>query len=185
MYSHVQVSRSDSLYAFIRSTCLVVGASLLIGLFGSIAIPLPFTPVPIATQPSLILLLSCLLGPSRTFAAVLGFLAQGAFGLPVFAGAVGGWAILTGPTVGYFIGYLAAALFVGHFFQRMKDKSSMRVFGLLAAGNALLFVFGVPGLAAFIGWKNALLFGVLPFIIGDVLKLIACVKILQRIRKCD
>ena len=162
-----------------HSSGLVILSSILIGLFGQIAIPLPFTPVPIATQGSIILLLSCLLGPKKAFGAVVGFLAQGAAGLPVFAGGVGGLACFAGPTGGYLLGYLAGAVLTGYLFQQMQNKSPMRLFALICAGNALFFVFGVPYLATFIGLQKALVLGVLPFLLGDVLKAIVCVKILQ------
>jgi biotin transport system substrate-specific component len=182
MYSQVCISRSDRFFSHIHSFCLVAGASILIGLFGSIAIPIPFSPIPMATQGSLVLLLSCLLGSKRAFAAVLGFLAQAAIGLPVCAGVRGGLVHLMGPTGGYLVGYLAAALLVGYFFERMQNKSPLRLFGLLCAGNALFFVFGVPYLSLFIGLQKAFLLGFFPFLIGDILKAIACVKILQWVR---
>lgn len=178
MYPNAIVS-SNKFHSIVHSSGLVVLSSILIGLFGQIAIPLPFTPVPMATQGSVILLLSCLLGPKRAFAAVVGFLAQGAVGFPVFSGGVGGLSCLIGPTGGYLLGYVAGALLTGYLFEQMKNKSPMRLFALFCLGNAMFFVFGVPYLATFIGLQKALVLGVLPFLIGDCLKAIACVKILQ------
>ncbi len=131
-------------------------SSFLISLFANISIPLPFTPVPIATQGSLILILSVLLGPKRAVLSVIGFLAQGAAGLPVFSGSIGGIAVLFGPTGGYLLGYPLAALLVGFLAERIQNQTPMKLFWTLAAGNATFFLFGIPYLAFFVGFKQAL-----------------------------
>jgi len=165
--------------SWLRSATLTVLASLIISLFATVAIPLPFTPVPIATQGIVILILSALLGPKRGPAAVLGFLAQGAAGLPVFAGGVGGMAKLFGPTGGYLFGYVIGAFVVGYFVERMRERSSLNLFGILALGNAMFFLFGVPYLSLYVGLKKAVLLGFAPFLVGDLLKLSAAVKLVQ------
>lgn len=90
----LKLSHSSSLF---RDVSLVIFVSLVIGLFGKVAIPLPFTPIPIATQNTLVLLMALFLGARRGTAATFAFLTQGVMGLPVFAGAVGGFATLLGP----------------------------------------------------------------------------------------
>ncbi len=166
-------------HSWLRSAGLVILSSILIGLFAKVAIPLPFTPVPIATQGYVILMLSVFLGSKRAAAAVIAFLIQGAAGLPVFAGGVGGMIKLFGPTGGYLFGYLIAAFLVGTLMERMQNRTTMKLFGILGAGNAVIFLFGIPYLAAFIGFKQAVLLGLAPFVIGDLMKLVASVKILQ------
>lgn len=178
-HSNVLVWETEKKHSWLRSAGLVILSSFLIGLFAKVAIPLPFTPVPIATQGFVILILSVLLGSKRAPAAVLCFLAQGAAGFPVFAGGVGGMAKLFGPTCGYLFGYLAAAFLVGYLSERMVNRTPMKIFGVMAAGNAMFFLFGVPYLAVFVGLKNALLLGLAPFVVGDLVKLVASVKILQ------
>ncbi len=176
---HPNAIVSESNHSRTRSACLVILSSILIGLFAKAAIPLPFTPIPIATQGSIVLLLSCVLGSRRSFAAVLGFLIQGAAGLPVFAEGAGGLAVLFGPRGGYLIGYLAAAWLVGHLAETAKNRTPANLFLILSAGTAMFFLFGVPYLATFIGFKKALILGALPFLLGDLLKIFACIKILQ------
>ncbi len=166
----------DRLYSWLRSAGLVILSSILIGLFAKVAIPLPFSPVPFATQGLVVLVLSVLLGSKRAPAAVLGFLMQGAAGFPVFAG---GHSSLFGPTGGYLFGYLVASLLVGYLAEKMQGRTWMKFFWTLAAGNAMFYLFGIPYLAAFIGMKKALLLGLAPFVIGDLIKLILGVKILQ------
>ncbi len=169
--------------SFIRDAAIVILASFAIGLFAKITIPLPFTPVPIATQNAVILLIAALLGARRAAAATFAFLAQGAAGFPVFAGGVGGIAKFFGPTGGYLIGYLAAAVLVGYLMERYKEKTVSKTFFALAAGNATICLMGAAYLSTFIGFQKALLLGVTPFVVGDFLKMIASVKILNWVWK--
>ena len=166
-------------HSWLHSTGLVILSSILIGLFGKVAIPLPFTPVPIVTQTAFILLLGCLLGSKRAFTAVLLFIAQGVGGLPVFAGGKCGMAVLMGTNGGYYLGYLTAAFLVGYIAERMENRSPKNMFLMLALGTLTIFLFGVPYLATFVGWSSAFLLGMLPFLLGDLLKIFACIKILQ------
>src|SRR5207302_8075275 len=79
-----------------------------------IAIPLPWTPVPVTLQPMLVILAGMMLGPVAGAASMLLYLAAGAAGLPVFTpiGAPG-IARFVGPTGGYLIAYPAAAWVAG------------------------------------------------------------------------
>jgi biotin transport system substrate-specific component len=158
---------------------IVLLSSLLLGLLGHLSIPLPFTPVPIAIQCQACLLLGALLGARRAAAAVFLFLVQGALGLPVFAHGTAGLAKLIGPTGGYLIGYLAAAYVVGALFERTRELTPLKMFWAITLGNGVVFLLGAGYLSLYLGISNALLLGVAPFLLGDVLKNIACVKILQ------
>ncbi len=162
-----------------RDAAIVILASLVIGLFAKVSIPLPFTPVPIGTQNSVILLMAAFLGARRAAAATFAFLAQGAAGFPVFAGGVGGIVKFFGPTGGYLIGYLAAAFLVGYIIEKCKEKTVSKTFFALAAGHAAIYLFGAAYLATFIGFSKALLLGVAPFVVGDLLKIVASLKILN------
>lgn len=160
-------------------TLVVLVASLLIGLTGQLAIPFPFTPVPFALQAHVILFLAVSLGSQRAMAAVALFLLQGAMGLPVFAQGGFGLLWLFGPTGGYLFGYLAAAFVTGWISERLQQKTSLSLFSAMAAGNLIIFFFGVVWLSQFLGWKGACMYGVLPFIIGDFLKLSLATKMLK------
>jgi biotin transport system substrate-specific component len=165
--------------SFTRDLLLVLLTSIGIGLAGAIAIPLPFSPVPLAIQGSLILLSAVFLGPKRAAAAVFLFLTQGAMGLPVFAGAVGGVAKFFGPTGGYLIGYLIAAYTTGTILEKWQGRTLTQAFLAMAAGTAILYLFGASYLSLFLGWKKALLVGVAPFIIGDFLKTLMALQTLR------
>src|SRR5258705_3984502 len=93
----------------------VVGGSVLIALAAEIAIPLPFTPVPLTMQPLAVLFVGIALGASRGAAAATLYLLEGISGLPVFAQGHGGALWLIGPTAGYLYSYPAAAWLAGWF----------------------------------------------------------------------
>jgi biotin transport system substrate-specific component len=177
--SNTLILETSKVPSWVRSTALVVLSSLLISLFAKVSIPLPFTPVPITLQCSLILLLSALLGSKKGVAMVLGFFAQAALGLPVLAGGVGGIERFVGPTGGYLFGYVVAAFLVGFLFEKMERPSPSKTFLALAAGNGVFFLFGVPYLGLFVGFGNAMTLGFVPFIVGDLLKLFLATKILN------
>lgn len=162
----------------IRDIFIVLATSVLFGLAASISIPLPFTPVPISFTAQLVLFFSILLGKRGSYATIA-YLAQGAMGLPVFANGGCGIAYLLGPTGGYLVGFAVASYVVSQFSERLKDKSQTKVFGLMALGNALIYVFGLPYLALTVGYANALNFGLYPFIATDLLKLIIAQRALK------
>jgi len=156
------------------ATDLFVGAiaSIFLGITSWIALPLPFTPIPIAFQVNFLLFLSAMLGARRATIMVGGFLFQGIMGLPVFA--TGKATILTilGPTGGYLIGYLFAAAAVGFLYSKVKEKSAWTLFCCMAIGNYLIiYPMGALWLSYLIGFKKAIMLGIVPFIIGDTLKL--------------
>lgn len=169
--------------SIVKDIAISIAASFGIGLLAQLAIPLPFTPVPIATQNSFVLLLAALLGARRGSAAVFAFLAQGAMGFPVFAGGVGGMAKILGPTGGYLMGYLIAAFLVGTLMEKWKERSVCKTFLSLAAGHLTIYLFGAAYLSTFVGFEKALLLGVAPFVIGDLLKIVVSLKIMNWIDK--
>lgn len=158
---------------YAQEALIILGMSFLIALSAPISIPLPFTPVPIALQNTLILSLSVLLGAKRTVFAVIGFLLQGALGLPVFASCTRGLACLLGSNAGYFLGYIIAAGVVG-FLSRSASKNNL--FWILSIGDGIIYLFGAIWLAVFIGWTQAVILGVLPFLFGDIIKRLLAIK---------
>lgn len=170
---------NKSILPFAKDAILVIVSSFCIGLLGQIAIPLPFTPVPIVIQLQAIFLLSLFIGSRRSAAAVLAFLVQGAVGFPVFANGSGGLLTLIGPTGGYLFGYLVAAYVVGAMIERSKERTVKRAFFAITAGNLIVYFLGASYLSSFVGLQKAMLLGIAPFVAGDLLKNIACLKILK------
>ncbi|MEO1092064.1 MAG: biotin transporter BioY [Pseudomonadota bacterium] len=147
----------------------VVVGSLLLTL--SAKTQVPFWPVPMTMQTCVIVLLGLTLGPRLGMAAVAFYLAQGAFGLPVFAGTPEkglGLAYMAGPTGGYLVGFLAAAGVAG--WLAAKVRHPLALFAVALFATALIFVPGVAYLATLIGWEQAFAAGALPFLPGAVVK---------------
>jgi biotin transport system substrate-specific component len=167
--------------SWMKDLSLIAIGSILLALCAPLSIKLPFTPVPIALAPQLCLALGAILGRNRGSLAVLGFLLQGAMGLPVFALGTSGLLHFVGPTGGYLFGYVAAAYVTGYLIEKRGERSNSKTFLALAAGNAIIYLFGIAHLSLFIGFKSAVLLGMLPFLLGDALKLLLTYKGIKRL----
>ena len=162
--------RLASRNALLADALLVILGSLLVAALAQVSIPLPFTPVPITGQTFAVLLVGAALGARRGAASLGLYVAQGAFGLPVFAGGASGLAKLTGPTGGYLVGFGAAAYVVGFLAGRGLDRRLWTALGAFVIGELVIYLVGVPWLAQFIGWDKALVGGLWPFLPGDAVK---------------
>jgi biotin transport system substrate-specific component len=158
---------------WLRDVLLVVAGSLLVAALAQVRIPLPFTPVPITGQTFAVLLVGAVLGSRRGAASLLLYLMEGSLGLPVFAGGAGGLVHVFGPTGGYLLGFVAAAYLVGRLAEGGLDRRFRSALLVLLAGEAVIYLFGVTWLGFFIGFQKALAAGLLPFVIGDAVKLVA------------
>jgi biotin transport system substrate-specific component len=151
---------------------LVLTASWLLAISAQFSFNLPFSLVPITGQTLVVLLLGALLGKNRGAAAVGLYLFQGAIGLPVFAGGKSGFITLAGPTGGYLIGFIAAAYMVGILMELRHDKSLIYFGFSMLIGNLFIYIFGLFWLVQFVGESQALQMGLMPFIVGDILKIL-------------
>jgi biotin transport system substrate-specific component len=171
------------------------GGITLIALFAAltaagtfIAIPLPFSPVPVAMQNFFALLAGLCLGPLLGSLSTALYLAAGALGAPVFAGASGGMARLLGPTGGYLLGYLFAALVAGLIAGQPRTDRRCPLWRLIPAAALGLLAVYIPGTLRLkqlmgLGWIQTLVAGVLPFLPGDAAKAVAAVLIAPRLRR--
>lgn len=155
----------------VRDITLVIVGSLFVALAAQVAIPLPFTPVPITGQTFAVALTGALLGSKRGALAILAYLAEGAVGLPFFAGGAGGVAVLKGATAGYLMGFVVSAFVVGWLCERGWDRRLATLALTLLIGDILIFLFGVSWLARFVGTGQAIEKGFIPFIPGDLIKI--------------
>lgn len=159
-------------YALLYDVALIVGGSLFIALSAQVAIPLPFSPVPVTGQTLAVPLIGALLGSRRGGLSLLAYLAEGALGLPVFAGGTAGLARLMGPTGGYLVGFVPAAFLTGLLAERGWDRQVRTTLLAMFLGNVAIYALGLLWLARFVGGERVLASGLLPFIPGDLLKLI-------------
>ncbi len=137
-----------------------------------VKIILPFGPVPITGQTLAVLLVGALLGKVRGTGSVLLYLGQGIAGLPVFAGGMSGVAYLLGPTGGYLIGFVPATFIAGYLSERGWNRNVVTAFLAMLAGNIAIYICGLPWLANFVGVDKVFTLGLLPFIPGDIMKLV-------------
>ena len=145
--------------------------SLAVALAARVEIPLPWTPVPITGQTLGVLLVGAALGLRRGAAALGLYLAEGAAGLPVFAGGASGVAHLVGPTAGYLWSFPFAAGLVGWLAEHGWDRRLWTALAAMALGELVVYAFGVPWLAQFMGWERVWMAGFWPFLPGAVIKL--------------
>jgi len=169
---------------FLKDVLIVLGTSILFGLFASISIPLPFTPVPISFTVQLILFFSVILGRRGAYATFT-YLGLGAMGLPMFANGAGGIIHLFGPTGGYLVGFAIASYVIAILTEQLKERSPSKIFGIMLFGNALVYVFGLPHLALYVGFDKALAFGLYPFIGPGFLKLLLAHRGLKALKYFD
>jgi biotin transport system substrate-specific component len=150
---------------------MVLGA-LWVALFAQVRIPLPFTPVPITGQTFAVLLVGAALGAGRGAGALMLYLLMGMTGLPVFAGGAAGLFHLTGPTGGYLIGFVIAAAAAGRMAEHGWERSFRTSLIPFSLGTLLIYLVGVPWLALYVGPQAAIQKGLLPFLPGDLIKLL-------------
>jgi biotin transport system substrate-specific component len=154
----------------LRGVLLVAMGTALLTLSAKVNVPLPY--VPMTMQSLAVLLIGAAYGWRLGVATILAYLAEGAIGLPVFAGPLGGLAYMGGPTAGYLAGFVLAALVAGWLGERGWDRSVGRLFVAMIVGHVVMLASGFGWLVAGmkIGADKAWLVGVAPFIVGSVVK---------------
>src|SRR5205085_7034719 len=157
---------------FVRAAALVIGFSLLIALAAQVAIPLPWTPVPITGQTFAVLLTGALLGSRLGALAMIAYLIEGASGLPFFAAGGSGVArLLFSPTSGYLLSYPVAAFAVGLLAERGWDKRFLTAAAAMGLGSIIILLSGWAWIVRFVSPAAAFQIGVAPFLIGDIIKI--------------
>lgn len=151
----------------VKIAAVILGTLLLAA---SAKVQVPFWPVPMTMQTTVVLVLGMAYGWRLGAATVALYLAQGLMGLPVFAGPTAGPAYMMGPTAGYLVGFLAAAAVIGWLADRGWDQTWGRTALAMALGHAVIFAFGVAWLAGLVGLEKAVAVGLTPFIAATILK---------------
>jgi biotin transport system substrate-specific component len=152
---------------------LVLGGTGFVALAAQVSFNLPFTPVPITGQTFAVLLVGASLGALLGLASLGLYLFVGALGAPVYADGHHGWDVLTGPTGGYIVGFVLAAVLAGSLAQRRWDRRFSSAVAAMLTGNVAVYAVGLPWLAADqgLGFEDTLEAGLYPFVVGDLLKL--------------
>ena len=157
----------------IRLMSLALAGSL--ALWASAKLQVPFYPVPMTMQTFVVLVLGMAYGWKLGAATVLLYIAEGALGLPVFAGTPErgvGLAYMMGPTGGYLLGFVVSAAAVGWLGNRGWDRHITTTLVAMTFGTAVIFACGLVWLAILVGWQEIVLeAGLWPFLPGAAFKI--------------
>ena len=167
-----------------KQMALVGLMAALICILGPISLTIPISPVPISLGSMAVYFAVSVLGMRRGTVSVIIYVLLGFAGLPVFSGFSGGAGKLFGPTGGYIIGFLFMAFICGFFVDRFSDKVLFLFPGMLL-GTACCYLFGTAWLSyqASLTFAEALAAGVIPFLPGDLVKLVLALSIGLQLRR--
>ena len=156
----------------LRAILLAIAGTLV--LWASAKIQVPFWPVPATLQTLAVVMIGALYGSRLGAATVAAYLAEGAAGLPVFAGTPEkgiGFAYMAGPTGGYLLGFFLAAFLIGQIVESGLARSLPAIALSVVASHGVVHVFGLVWLSSFIGVSKAVAAGYTPFILSDLVKI--------------
>jgi biotin transport system substrate-specific component len=173
--------RDTRTVALATDALLILTGSLFVAGMAQLYLKLPFTPVPITGQTLAVLLVGGALGAVRGGSSMLLYLGWIAIGLPFAAEGKSGAEMLGVSTAsgGYLWGFVVAAVVVGWLSERGWDRDVARAWAAMLIGSIIIYLFGIPWLAAALDvpmaaelGSDALSFGFYPFVIGDIIKLL-------------
>ena len=148
----------------------------------SISLPESVSVAPITGQTLVVLVLAHLLKEKWAAIALSIYMIIGIAGAPVFAGFEGGWDKFSGASLGYFVGFIVAAVVVGLLARKQKERFGFYLLQMLI-GTILILLFGWLGLFRFLDPQTALVKGVLPFLPGALVKIIIGAALLSVFRR--
>ena len=158
----------------------------LTGIMAQIIIPLPWTPVPITAQTFAVLCSGLFLGKKYGCLSQILYIVLGVAFIPWFGGMTGGLVIFLGSTFGFFIGFVIASYFVGMITEKYAASRSFRKMAITIgiANFTLIYIPGLAGLALFmsmqgtpVGIVELLMMGLVPFIAGDIVKILGAASV--------
>jgi len=155
-----------------KEILITISGSIFLALISQLAIPLPFTPIPMTLQTLGVFLLGGILGGRRATYSVIAYLIQGCCGLPVFAGAVANPLWFLDCKAGFLVSFIAAAFLIGKMVERSKGNL-ITIFIALILGQILISGIGMAWLSLFVGIHSAFVWGVLPFLSGAAVKILS------------
>jgi biotin transport system substrate-specific component len=168
---------------YLMILCALFAALTVVGTV--IQIPLPFTPVPISLATLSVYLAGGLLGAKYGALSQVVYILLGVVGLPVFSNFQGGIGVIAGPTGGYIIGYVAAALIVGLIAGKERRSPIWKLTVSMISGTATCYGLGTAWfvISTGTGLAAALSLCVIPFLIGDTLKIIAAILLVKALKR--
>lgn len=170
-----QIRKREKKQVFTTEQMTLVGAiTALTCILAPLSVPIPITPVPISLTNLVLYISIFLLGWKLTTVSYLVYLLIGFIGLPVFSGFTGGVAKVAGPTGGYLIGMLFIAVVSGYILEKGNGNRIIALLSMVIGtmGDYALGTFWLSKLMH-TSFAAALSAGVIPFLPGDALKIIA------------
>lgn len=154
----------------VTQVALVLGGAAFVAIAAQVAIPLPFTPVPLTLQTFAVLLTGAALGSLRGVLAMTVYALVGMAGAPIYSQGASGFG---GATFGYILGFIVAAFIVGRLAESGASTTPFRAAGLMVIGNIAIYAVGVSWLKVSMDmtWSMAIALGLTPFLIGDLIKI--------------
>lgn len=156
------------------------------GIMAQIIIPLPWTPVPVTAQTFAVLCSGLLLGKKYGCLSQIFYIVLGTSFIPWFAGMTGGIEVLLGSNIGFLVGFVIASYFVGFISEKYaSSRSFTKMVAVISVANfALIYIPGLLGLALWLNMQGSavgifdlLMMGLIPFIIGDIVKIIGAASV--------
>lgn len=165
-------------WAWVRDVVLVGAFTVALAASSQLGFTLPGTPVPVTAQTFVVLLGAAALGPVRAGVGAAAFLTVGALGVPWFA-------VSGGTTLGYLAGFVLAAILVGRLARAGWTRTYRGAAAAMVLGNLAIYVVGASVLAVLLGLGPgaALAAGVIPFLLGDALKVAAATVLLPSVQR--
>jgi biotin transport system substrate-specific component len=188
------LARRDAMSLTSKIVLALVFAAMT-GVAAQIRIPIPFSPVPITGQTFAVLAAGVLLGRNFGGFSMASYVALGAAGIPWFNGGGAGLSVLAGPTGGYMLGFIAAAMIIGHVFDKyVAARGFLPTLGIMLSVNFLvihglglawlgIYLTAIKGAAVSLPALFAM--GTAPFIVGDIAKAAAAAMMAKTVATKD
>ncbi len=165
-------------WAWVRDLLLVGTFTVAIAASSQIGFLTPWSPAPVTAQTFVVLLGAATLGATRSASGAGLYFALGALGMPWFAAT-------SGITLGYIAGFVLAALLVGRLARAGRTASYRGAFGAMVLGNVVIYAIGAPVLGLILGFgpRATVMAAIVPFLIGDALKVAAASALLPTVQR--
>ena len=191
-----EIFPTSGISTYIKNILLVLFGSILLAISSKVQVP--FWPVPMTMQTFIVFLIGMTYGWKLSFFTLFAYILEGGLGLPVFASGSGYLYLINSPTSGYILGMLFAATFIGFLSENINlekfifalgkryvgetimgyTKNYFLTFLILFIGSIIIFVIGIAYLGLIIGYKKAIIFGLLPFIPSELFKILLAVALI-------
>lgn len=160
----------------------IVFGSILFAVLAQVAIPLPFTPVPLSLQTLGVAVLAIFLGKHGAPLAIITYLLQATLGFPVLAGGVANPLWMIGPRAGYLLAFAVSSYVLAKLLERHSCKFLFKTWLIFSVNETIILLIGSLWLSLFVGLEKAFYMGLLPFVPGALIKITLATSLLRPAR---